>query len=350
MRANVSSLVLEGFAELVQQLGHSPSDIATRVGIAPEALYRSDLIIDEVRVNDLFEEAAKVCGERFFGLKLAQFKGLDILGPLWLLVRTASTVGESLTLLAENMGLHSQGVTANMVRDGHAGVAVHIEVQLPAAVSSHSDDGRSITHSSHSITQMVELALALTCKELRSYLGSHWCPRFAQFRYAAPEDLSPLRQVFGDHLFFNQDVTAIHLTDAECLQPTTPLNKGAQRVIKRQLESQVGQASSFVQRVTRIITLLINEQGSSAGVVAEALGIPVRTLQYRLKRQGASYQKLYDTARLELAKHYLLKSDLSVGAISERLHFMDTAALSHFFKRHVGCSPKSYVARLQGVE
>jgi len=348
MRANVSSLVLEGFAELVQQLGHSPSDIATRVGIAPEALYRSDLIIDEVRVNDLFEEAAQVCGERFFGLKLAQYKGMDILGPLWLLVRTASTVGESLTLLAENMGLHSQGVSANMVRDANAGVALHIEVQLPSSVSSPPDSSRSIAHSSRSITQMVELALALTCKDLRSYLGSQWYPRFAQFRYAAPEDLAPLRQVFGEHLFFNQDVTAIHLTDAECLQPTTPLNKGAQGVVKRQLESQVGQASSFVQRVARIITLLINEQGSSAGEVADALGIPVRTLQYRLKRQGTSYQGLYDTARLELAKHYLVKSELSVGAISERLHFMDTAAFSNFFKRHEGCSPKSFVAQVHG--
>jgi len=339
MRANIPSLVLEGFAELVQHFGQSPKEIAERVGIAPEALYRSDLIIDEVRVNDLFEEAAKVCDERFFGLRLAQFKGLDTLGPLWLLVRTASTVGESLTLLADNMGLHSQGLSANMVRDANAGVALHIEVQLPSSSSPHGNN---------SITQMVELSLALTCKELRRYLGSQWCPRFAQFRYAAPEELAPLRQVFGEHLFFNQDVTAIHLTDAECLQPTSAVNKSAQGVIKRQLESQVGQASSLVQRVTRIITLLINEQGSSAGEVADALGIPVRTLQYRLKRQGASYQGLYDTARLELAKHYLLKSDLSVGAIAERLHFMDTAALSHFFKRHVGCSPKSYVARLQG--
>jgi len=340
MRSNISSLVLEGFAELVQQFGQSPKEIAERVGIAPEALYRSDLIIDEVRVNDLFEEAAKVCAERFFGLKLAQFKGLDSLGPLWLLVRTASTVGESLTLLADNMGLHSQGLRANMVRDGNAGVAMHLEVQLPSSASSSPSP-----QGSNSITQMVELSLALTCKELRRYLGSQWFPRFAQFRYAAPENLAPLRQVFGEHLFFNQDVTAIHLSDAECLQPTTSLNKSAQGVIKRQLESQVGQASSFVQRVRRIITLLINEQGSSAGEVADALSIPVRTLQYRLKRQGTSYQKLYDASRLDLAKHYLVKSELSVGAISERLHFMDTAALSHFFKRHEGCSPKAFVAR-----
>lgn len=337
MRANVSSMVLEGFAELVRHLGHSPSDIAERVGLAPEALNRSDLSIDEAQVNALFEEAAAVCDERFFGLKLAQYKGLDTLGPLWFLLRTASTVGESLTLLAENMGLHSQGLSANMVRDGNAGVALHIEIKLPATAAATPQSGTAIT-------QMLELSLALTCKEIRSYLGNDWCPRFAQFRYAAPEDLSPLRQVFGEHLFFNQDVTAIHLTDAECLQSTTPLNKGAQGAIKRQLESQAGQGASFVQRTARIITLLINDQGSSAGEVADALGIPVRTLQYRLKRHGTNYQKLYDTARLELAMHYLLKSELSVGAISERLHFMDTAAFSSFFKRKAGCSPKSYVA------
>lgn len=341
MRDDISSLVLEGVAELVAKAGYRASELAVRVGIDPEALYRSDLIVSEAQVNDLFEEAAKVCNDRFFGLKLAQFKGLDSLGPLWLLLRSATTVGESLTLLAENMGLHSQGLSASMVRDATAGVSLRVEVRPPPVGGVHR---RPLNRS---ITQMVELSLALTCKELRRYLGSDWKPRFVQFRYAAPSDLSALRQVFGEQLFFNQDVNAIHLSDAECLQPTHSRSSGAQALFKRQLESQLGPSMAFVQRVTRIITLLVNEHGSTVGKVAEALGIPLRTLQYRLKKNATSYQTLYDQVRLELAKHYLMKSELSVGAISERLHFADTAALSNFFRRKVGCSPKVYLQKVQ---
>jgi len=346
MAENISSLVLEGVAALIERAGQDPVALAERVEINPAALYQSDILVSEVKVNDLFEEAAKACGDRFFGLKIAAIKGPDMLGPLWLLARNASTVGESVNLMADNLAIHSQALALHVQDEGDAGISLSIEI------SRLNLDVFQTAPKNTAITQVVELSLAAFCRYLRDSLGFDWVPRHTRFRHAAPTDLKPLRKVFGEHLFFNQDVNAIHVSREDLQMPNyhNPLNKisgDAKRIVTRDLESSIGQGMTLVQRVERIIRTLINDQGVTAGEVAKTLNIPVRTLQYRLKKHNTSYQDLYDKAREDLAKHYIKTSELSIGAISERLHFTDTAALSKFFKNRVGHSPREYAKRMR---
>jgi len=345
---NIRSYVLEGVSELIESGGQNPVDLALSVGLNPEALYQADLLINEVKVNDLFEEAAKVCDDRFFGLKFAQKIGLDTLGPLWLLARNGSSVGEMLSLISNNMALHTQGLGCHIVDEGDSGFSLNLEVKrLKLGVASRAPKNTSIV-------QVVELSLATVCLELQRSLGAGWFPSYVQFRHAQPADTSLLRKLFGENLYFNQDVTAIHITREDFKRPnyrnlTNTISPLGKKVIERELESSIGQSLSFVPRVERLIRLLINDQGASLGEVAKALNLPQRTLQYRLKQYTTSYQTLYDTVRLDLVKHYLSKSDLSVTAIAERLHFSDTAALSNFFKRRVRHSPRAYAKKVRAL-
>jgi AraC-like DNA-binding protein len=346
---NLPSYVLEGAASLIEKAGQDPVAIAKSVGINPAALYRPDTLINEVKFNDLLEEAARVCDDRFFGLKIGQIKSLDTLGPLWLLVRNASSVGDFLSLLSENMAIHSQALNFTVIDQGESGVSFVVEVPRPELGAI-----RAVPRN-RSITQVIELSLAVVCINTRRSLGAKWVPNYVQFRHAPPSDTKPLRKVFGEHLFFNQDVNAIHLSRGDVqapyyLNPHNRVTTEAQRITARELESTVGLGTSFVQRVSRIIRLLINDRGVTAGEVAEALNIPLRTLQYRLKKHNTSYQELYDKAREELARHYLTSSELPVGAIAERLHFTDTAALSKFFKNRVGFPPREYAKKKRKLD
>jgi hypothetical protein len=54
--------------------------------------------------------------------------------------------------------------------------------------------------------------------------------------------------------------------------------------------------------------------------------------------------------RIDLAKHYLSKSDLSIAAITERLHFTDAAAFSRFFKKKTGYPPRKYSKHKRSME
>lgn len=346
MADNIPSYVLEGIAGLIQQAGQDPVAIAKSVELNPAALYQSDILVSEVKINDLFEEAAQVCGERFFGVKAGQLKGFDMIGPLWLLAQQASNVAEGITLLSENMALHSKGFSPLVNDEGEAGISVSIEIAKLRL------DLFQTAPKNTSVTQIVEHIMTMICKELRGSLGVNWFPRYVQFRHSAAGDISLLQKVFGEHLYFNQDVNAIHLTREDALAPNyrnpdNTISHEAKKLVARDLEARVGQGMSFVQRVGRIIRTLINNQGVTAKDVANTLNIPLRTLQYRLKKHNTSYQAQYDNVREELAKHYLAKSELSVSAIAERLHFNDTAALSKFFKNRVDVSPSEYAKRMR---
>jgi hypothetical protein len=89
----VASRVIGGIAGLIESYGHNATSLAERIGLDPEALYRPDIMISELMVNDLFEEAAAVCKDRYFSLKVAQIQGWDILGPIGELIQSARTVG-----------------------------------------------------------------------------------------------------------------------------------------------------------------------------------------------------------------------------------------------------------------
>lgn len=346
MADTLPSFVIEGVASLIEKAGQDPFAIAKSVELNPKALYQPDILISEIKTNDLFEEAARVCDERFLGLKLGQTKGIDIIGPLWLLARHEATVGDVIIQVANNLAVHSQGLVAIVKDEGEAGLSMGFEPnRLKLDVFQ-----KAPKH--YTFTQVVELSLTVCCQEFRGSLGRDWFPQYVQFRHAAPSDLKPLKKVFGNNLFFNQDENALHLSREDCQQPNyrNPVNKlssKTQKILEREFEARVGQGSTFVQRVGRIIRTLINDQGATAGEVAKTLDIPVRTLQYRLKKHNTSYQALYDTMREDLAKQYLSKSELSISAISERLHFTDTAALSKFFKARIGLSPREYAKRMR---
>jgi AraC-like DNA-binding protein len=332
MQELVPSRVLEGVAGLVKNYGHDPDDIAASIGLTPEALYRPDLMIDVVDVNDMLEESAVVCRDRFFCLRLARIQSFDVLGPIWLIIRNSRTVGERLELLADNYELHTRSMSAYLLKEGD-GVTFCWEIRkVPTPKRPR-----------HTATvQVSELAMGVCCYELRRLLGNSWRPEYVQFRHARPADTAPMRAVFGDSLHFNQDVDAFHISREDFNRPVTGRSRSNGALLQRALESTVGRGMPFVLRVDRIIRLLINGEGCSAEKVAEALDIKLRTLQYRLKQNQTSYQALYDAARLDLAKHYLKKSDLSIAAVSERLYFNDCAAFSRFFRARAGHSPREY--------
>ena len=340
MQEFVSSRVLEGLAGLVENYGQSADSIAASVGLDPVFLQRPDLLVDVISVNDMIEEAAQVCGDRFFSLKLARLQGWDILGPLWLAVRKARTVREALQLLADNLELHSRALSAYLVKES-SGFSFCWEVRKMMTTF----------RPKHTATvQVEELGLAVCCLEIRRLLGDSWRPDYVQFRHARPEQQAPLRQIFGERVFFNQDQNALHLTEEDCLRPVNLKARADPNTLEREMQSTLGAGMPFTLRVDRIIRQLINGEECTVNKVADALNVKPRTLQYRLKQNQTSYQALYDAARLDLARHYLKKSDLSIAAVSERLHFKDCAAFSRFFKARIGNTPRAYAKRARGAQ
>ena len=82
--------------------------------------------------------------------------------------------------------------------------------------------------------------------------------------------------------------------------------------------------------------------GSLAGLCAEA-GCGKSKLQWQFKHYLASSPiKFLMNKRLEMARHLLEKTDLTIKEIAEKCGFCNQLYFSNVFYKHQGCSPRNY--------
>jgi len=337
MKDLVTARSLDGALDLIESYGASAEAIARSVGMDSEFLYSPDLNLSGVKLNDFFEEAAKVCEDRFFGLKLAQYQSFSILGDVAVPIRNSKTLREALGAFVDNFDQHCQALSLCLLPD-EGGVFACYELR----------GGLSDIHGRYERrVQSIEVGIAVACRELKALLGKDWRPSRVQFRHSAPQNLNPFKSVFGDNLFFNQDVNAIYLTWEECDRPIVFVteeelnNEEPSQEVDGQLDTK-DENAPFILAVNQTIVKLINSDGCTVQKVADSLGMKLRTFQYRLSQINKSYQGLYDDIRFDLAKEYLCGSGLTVTDISERLNFTDPTTFSRFFKRRARVSPAAF--------
>jgi AraC-like DNA-binding protein len=91
-----------------------------------------------------------------------------------------------------------------------------------------------------------------------------------------------------------------------------------------------------------IHALIVSDQTPRIDLVADALGISVRTLQRRLADAGASFKALLDRSRLAAAIHLLRHTDARAVDIALDLGYSEQAHFNRAFRRWMGRPPREY--------
>ena len=332
MQRTIKTKALAGVASLVTSYGHDSSTVAKSAGLSPEVLHQDDLQISEIQFNDLMEAAALACNDKFFLLRLANYQGWEVLGPVWPLLEPCKTISDALQTLIDYINEHLETLFLYLVTEPN-GQALCFEIRAfdtwnPANLSGQLHN--------------IDLPMAIFCNELRYHLGANWHPDYVQFSYTEPKVKAPMEKVFGKNLYFNQDVNAFHISNKDFNEPFKACSSVKLAEAAEPCKEEVQRIPIFL-RVDRTIRLLLSSEKCSAQLVAEVLNMNLRTLQNQLNSSQTSYQKMYNAVRLDMAQHYLSDSELTIGAISERLKFNDSSAFSKFFMKHSGFTPRRYV-------
>lgn len=74
-------------------------------------------------------------------------------------------------------------------------------------------------------------------------------------------------------------------------------------------------------------------------LVADSLGMSVRTLEYRLETQKSSYKIILNEARKELALQYLNDTTMSITEVAYMVGYANPSNFNRAFKRWTGLSP-----------
>src|ERR1700761_419723 len=158
MQGYLPSVVLTGAAALLEALGARPDWVAAGAGLPAFALGSADGPIRGGQMLRFLSLATEVTRCRNFGLRLAEYQGLAVLGPILVMMHGARTIGEAMETLAEFYVLHTSMSSVRAVRDEQGMV-------LTYDLENASGPGE---------IQAVELGLANGMQYLRTICGTAW--------------------------------------------------------------------------------------------------------------------------------------------------------------------------------
>lgn len=119
---------------------------------------------------------------------------------------------------------------------------------------------------------------------------------------------------------------------------------GLTRVILSGPDSLLDQSRAMVTRkkVEQEIRIHSHEATLDITVIADAVGIPVRTVQQHLMLCGTNFRRLLSQARCDAALALLRRDgQMSLEEIAFAVGFLETSSFYRAFKRHFGATPRS---------
>lgn len=336
MTSLIRATNLWGYDDLVRSRGGDPLPLLAKYQIPPAELRDDSSFLVYSHMAALFDDTARTLDYPEFGLKLAQFQGMDMLGPISVIARSSDTVGEAVSGIARYLHLHSPALALNYTREAR-GRRPSIRFEF------HIDDASAGGYHH----QAYELSLANSMQVMKLLCGDDFRPYSVHFMHARGANERVYREVFACPAHFNESWCGFHLPASAFELPLSSADHQTRELAERYLASQqVPNTDTFREDVTRLINSLLPTGQCSCAAIAAHLSMHKRTLQRRLASEGASYEQLLASERLRLATDYLLQPGLELSQIAGLLGYSEQSAFTRACRDWFGMPPRQYRQQL----
>ncbi len=331
IRASVLSLILDGLASRNLPVDHLLAAHMAQAGQLADPYAELELR----QYIAIFEGAAVLARDPFFGLRLAEEIELEQFGPLAIVMLAAGDLGEALRAWSRYARTWQSGTVTEVVTHGEVTECLY---QISDATI-------------RPRRQDTEFSLALTCRLFRSAVGSQWSPIEVQFEHGAPDgyDTAAARRVyqraFRCPVEFGASSNRIVIDSSDLKVPSGGAYQSLAPFVEhllRKLEQPERAPGLLSERVMQLVRNRMGHQALTAPALAAALGLSTRTLQRRLEIEGTSLRAIVRECRLRRAEAMLEDPFRQVTAIALGLGYADTAVLSRAFKDWTGSSPRAH--------
>ena len=326
----IRSASLTLYAEVARRAGLDAFRMLSEFHVPPNCLKDPELMVPIDAVRRLLEASAERSGVESFGLQMADARRLSNLGPLGLLIREQPTM--RLALEAFTRYSHRLNEALYLTMEESRDVVVLREELIV---------GRS-----GSVRQSTELAIGVTFRMLRAYLGPEWRPRRVCFAHDAPVDRSVHERVFGRNVEFGHDFNGIVCARADLEVPNPDADPEVARLARRMLETNAAaDVPETIGRVRELVVQLLGSGTCTIDRVAQHMGIDRRTIHRHLAREGETFSALVEAVRCELAERYVKEHHRSLAEISSLLGFAAPSGFSRWYRQRFKAKPSERRAR-----
>lgn len=312
-----------GFRELVAKLGGDPAPLLRRFRVKPELLDDEDARVPFRSLVDLLECAAEELDCVDFGLRMAEYQNLHVLGPIALIARNAASVGHALTEIVRFIGYHSSGIQLDLDRSEPGAPRLVIELRLPGPQR-----------------QMVELALGVAHNTMKLLCGSHFSAQAVQLCGGSPVPVARYRRYFHTEVYGGQTCNALVLTAQQLQQRIEQQDPQLHRMLLQYLNQIHLQGSpDLPEQVRRLVLRLLPTQQCRLPLIAEQLGLHERALQRQLAELGQRFDELLEGIRRDRADFYLAERDIPLAQIAGMLGYSEQSVFNRACRRWFALTP-----------
>ncbi len=324
-RSRISAM--HAIPRVLDALRLDPDAVLADVGVETRIFEDLDNLIRDDVVGRMLMHCAARSGRDDFALQVGAHAGLASLGLVGALAATAPDVGTALRTLSRFLGLNDGGAIVSISTGG-----------------AHASFGYAIYESGLRGTRDIYLMVsAVLFNVIRDLCGPTWVPTLVQLPCHRPRDLQSLRAYFRAPLRFDSHRLSLafehHWLDR--LLPTA--DRALHAALLANAEAFEAQAPApLPSQVRRLMRRLLIDGKGSIEIVAKTFSMHRRTLDRRLDSCGASFREVADGVRFEVARQLLGDTQMSVSEIAAALHYCDTSAFTHAFRRWSGDTPRQW--------
>lgn len=294
--------------------------VFSKVGLPVELTETPDHRIPMTHMVELFEQAAREAGDRFFGLRVGLEMEPGAFGRWTRYGAQAPTLGQAILRLRNTIWVHQN--TGSMALAVNSPDAVWTYAPPPVVLA------RGVQNTDHVLPVMIRFA--------RLFLGAKWTPKRVRCCYVDDGYGDVLSEAVTSQWSFGGKGISIAI-DAADLQTRRRFDLAAPLTsvdLAYEVDGIVGSIEAMV--ATRLLASQTDIDG-----LARMVGFGVRTLQRRLDAHGTSYRRVLDRVRSQKARALLIETDMPITEIAFLLGYSDPAHFTRSFKRLCGLQPSS---------
>lgn len=298
-------------------------------GIRLELIVQKGTTIPACYISELIDEAIALLGDAALLFKFAASVTPNNLGILGYLMLHSSTVEDAIVKLCRYYPLI--GKTLKPIFDA-------AECKLTLLLQK---DGEVL----HLEKYSAEIHLSALLYLINKIIPQPIFPKRTTFRHTQPLHVNAYKDVFGEHIYFDEVENALFFDKAQLATPTSYENPYLLSVFEKEAEQSLGLSvhGSLSEHVKGCILIGTGELDVSLQSVAQKVGLHPRTLQKKLKEESSSFVALLGEVRQKLATHYLEKG-LDTPTIASYLGYVEPSPYLRAFKKWYGMNPKAWMA------
>ncbi len=310
--------------------GVPPALVLRQAGLPPGLFDQEKIQVSTEELFALYRGIARASADPAIGLKLGTEDRFERYDPL--------------TVAA---------VSSRSLRDGLERLARYKQLTCPEAVDveERGDEARVqfrwLLAEETEPPVLTDICFAAVVRIAHRGTGAVVLPKRLELRGAA-RSLEMYEAHFACPLRFDARRNTIVFRKADLDRPFLTYNADLLAAVAPQLEAELARAlgsREVAEQVKGVLKRLLAGRRPGIEDVAKELRVSSRTLQRRLTEAGATFQRLTQEARRELARHYLTHSSLELNQTAYLLGYEDAHSFFRAFQGWEGTSPGAWRER-----